>query len=946
MDNTYVMRRLEEYWLPALEVCPLPSRVMLLALKQDAGLASPGISGTDGSGDSDSGTYSGQFEELTNRYMQDFKCVALGTWACASTSVESVGEAVLAMAYMVCFPNHPLFDEDLGVPTPEFQRAVARVFRCLDSDHDGILQPSDIAFQQNQVFGLSLSDTSQVEPIIDAVAFRDPGGVAANPKGLYEDGFCSMHTEHVLEGQSDPAWAVLKCFHYDYKYVLSSVDQRISKTRTMQSEDCAKIDELHLSVPLEYLTYPIPLHNDQSLTLSPAGRAFVVDLFNLYSQEISELEGNHGKQKNCSVLTPSAVDRIFCTAKHGFSERERVNAKTALSAFSDYTIYGDRGHPFGENFPWNVSHSVLSAQAAQQDYMKALDIAGNYDTGYAVKAGRLQRQVDNLKDRRQQRRRRLEKAQKQIENRQNGNNEDVTDEHEENVDMDEKSLNRLSLEELQNLERSLMSECEDLAIQQENIEYQAEQAANDLPVRRWCLILENWVALWEMLACTRPAVALKCMYQLGFSTAVPKEALASALEDIRKHQDEVSLLRIPGNSKDSAQTLSDEEACVPLGVIRESDVSSGNRQIGPLSAAQILALSQQHEHMPRLTLNPSPAFAPSIRRKSEQILQNVLAATKLSIPRTSQFSVADVFGGSVASRSGMEGAPSTGSWLGLLGSFGQPVGELPPLGNGPTRRIFVMGSQGCGKSSLILHALHPRDTLCRLGEELSSGTTSFAMVPPEINEQKEKEASKENDQSWEERRLELALYPGYVVVTEWNANEMSTALEAAATQCDVLMVVVDPNNKGSIEYLKAVVAGAPDSVPTAAILSQREETHRNEELEGYIDSLEIEQFQFRPYGDNPISRNRMMRGLWKYISHLSLHPSWDNPMTEERREAIEKAKWLRCVRIGSAALIASICVGTTGYMVYRHRDKVQDFVCQVKSTISRQFPALSYTKHK
>eukprot|EP01138_Halocafeteria_seosinensis_P000584 gb/GECG01000599.1/.p1 GENE.gb/GECG01000599.1/~~gb/GECG01000599.1/.p1 ORF type:complete len:1066 (+),score=107.70 gb/GECG01000599.1/:1-3198(+) len=939
MDDTYVMQRLEQYWLPALESCPLQARVMLLALKQDAGLGSPGVSGTEGSGDSDSGGHSAHFEELTNRYMQDFKCVALGTWACASASVESVGEAVLAMAYMVCFPNHPLFDEDLGVPTPEFQRAIARIFRCLDSDHDGILRPSDIAFQQNQVFGLSLGDTSQVEPIIDAVAFRDPGGVAANPKGLYEDGFCTMHTEHVLEGQSDPAWAVLKCFHYDYEYALNRSSNQDYRTQARQREDCARPDELHLATPLEYLTYPIPLHFDQCLTLSPAGRSFIVDLFNLYAQDGNDIDAHHLQHGTTtpSLLTPSAIDRIFCTLKHGTKDNNGGRVTGNMSEVSDYVVYGDRGHPFGAEFPWNVSHGTLPPQTAQQDHMRALDIAGTYDTGYAVEAGRLQRRVDRIKDKLEQRQRRLDRARKHLESREQGATSyesDVANGEENPSELDDKSFSRLSVDELRSLEASLVSECEELSQEQERAEHEAEQAANDLPVRRWCLTLGNWLGLWEMLASTQPAVALKCMYQLGFATAVPKETLANALEDIRSHQEEVSLLQGPSAIVQKIRGAEDDVGVHP-GVIRVSDPSApNNNHVGPLSPAQILALSQQHEHMPRLTLNPSPAFAPSIRKKSEKILQNVQVSAKLSFPRGSQFSVVDVFGGSVASNAGMRRDTSTGSWLGLLGSFGQPVGELPPLGNGPTRRIFVMGSKGCGKTTLSLHALHQRDMLGRYHEEQSGSPRHCVMVAPEVDEQKEKEASRDNNQSWEERRLELALYPAYLVITEWAESEMNTALDQAASQCDVLTLVVDPASSDSVEFVRSVISAVPDSVPTTIVLSQRDENARNAELEEYIDSLEVEQFEFRPYGNASISRSRMMRGFWKYVGHLSLHPSWDNPMTDERREAIEKAKWLYRIRLGSAMIAASLMAGGVGYFVYKNRDSVQQFLKDTRNFVS------------
>lgn len=948
MDDAYVMQRLEQYWLPSLEDCPLQARVMLLALKQDSGLSSPGISGTEGSGDSDSGGHSGHFEELTNRYMQDFKCVALGTWACASTSVESVGEAVLAMAYMVCFPNHPLFDEELGVPTPEFQRAIARIFRCLDSDHDGILRPSDIAFQQNQVFGLSLSDTSQVEPIIDAVAFRDPGGVAANPKGLYEDGFCTMHTEHVLEGQSDPAWAVLKCFHYDYEYALSGAPNRNDKTPTRQREECARRDELHLATPLEYLTYPIPLHHDQCLTLSPAGRSFIVDLFNLYAQDGNDIEAHqpqHGGASS-SFLTPSAIDRIFCTLKHGTEESDDPTCVSeGVLEVSDSAVYGNRGHPFGAEFPWNVSHGTLPPQTAQQDHMKALDIAGTYDTGYAVKAGRLQRKVDKIKDKLEQRQQRLDRARRHLEARKQGgtlpNEGDISNPEENTSDLDDKSFSRLSLEELRRLEASLVAEYEELSREQEEAEHEAEQAANDLPVRRWCLTLGNWLGLWEMLASTQPAVALKCMYQLGFATAVPKETLANALEDIRSHQEEVSLLQAPSMFGRKASGGEDDRKTVP-GVIRVCDPSAPNsKHIGPLSPAQILALSQHHEHMPRLTLNPSPAFAPTIRKKSEKILQNVQASAKYSFPRGSQFSVVDVFGGSVASNTGMRRETSTGSWLGLLGCFGQPIGELPRLASGPTRRIFVMGSKGCGKTTLALHALHPRDMMGRYSADEFGSPKHYVMLTPEIDEQKEKEASKDNNQSWEERRLELSLYPAYLVITEWAESEMNTALEQAATQCDALVLVVDPSNSDSVDYVHSVIADIPDSVPTTIVFSQKDENARNGELAEYIDSVEVEQFEFRPHGNASISRNRMIRGFWKYVAHLSLHPSWDNPMTDERREAIEKAKWLHRIRLGSAVVAASVMVGGVGYFAYKNRDTVRQYLKDSKNFIGQTLRRLS-----
>lgn len=83
------------------------------------------------------------------------------------------------MVGAVLFPVAPLFDVRGGQPTPALRRAIKRVFRIFDRDHDDLLSGQEIDTFQEDVFGLALPEARR-NALVDVLRHEAKSYVSAS----------------------------------------------------------------------------------------------------------------------------------------------------------------------------------------------------------------------------------------------------------------------------------------------------------------------------------------------------------------------------------------------------------------------------------------------------------------------------------------------------------------------------------------------------------------------------------------------------------------------------------------------------------------------------------------------------------------------------------------------------------------------------------------------
>jgi hypothetical protein len=181
---------------------------------------------------------------------------------------------------------------------------------------------------------------------------------------------------------------------------------------------------------------------------------------------------------------------------------------------------------------------------------------------------------------------------------------------------------------------------------------------------------------------------------------------------------------------------------------------------------------------------------------------------------------------------------------------------------------------------------------------------------------------------------------------EWPASQREAAMEAAATQCDRMLLVVDSSD-ASLAWLQEAVAEVPDLVPVTVVYNApdtralepaaKEEAQRRSKAQraavralcgavgGVADGAaaaatgsgaagpaaagaapwEVQYFQHALRG-----KDAEVRELFTFVTQSLLNPADDNPQTADRRAAARWAGWRSAARVVGAGLaVAAVGVG-------------------------------------
>jgi hypothetical protein len=122
-----------------------------------------------------------------------------------------------------------------------------------------------------------------------------------------------------------------------------------------------------------------------------------------------------------------------------------------------------------------------------------------------------------------------------------------------------------------------------------------------------------------------------------------------------------------------------------------------------------------------------------------------------------------------------------------------------------------------GKTSAVLQFIHGKERLRKLEQEGALATATpaaghagpagplhYVCAPPDV---RGSAAAKDG-----RAKGLLDSYPKMLVITEYAADALESAMQAAATQADALLLMVDPTSKESIDYFLRAVEFVSDFV--------------------------------------------------------------------------------------------------------------------------------------
>ena len=187
---------------------------------------------------------------------------------CSAKTNVHVTDLFYYAQHAVIFPVHPLLDVHNGRLLPKFRRALTRVFRFYDEDHDDHLSNSELNTFQEQCFGARLphDDLDGIKSVL-----QKESATFVEPRGITLEGFQFLFQLFIQRNRPETAWSVLRKFGYDDALVPHCQAQTLLKS----------------------------LVRDQSVELTKRGLAFFAGVFHQFDRD------------NDGALSNEELDEIF-----------------------------------------------------------------------------------------------------------------------------------------------------------------------------------------------------------------------------------------------------------------------------------------------------------------------------------------------------------------------------------------------------------------------------------------------------------------------------------------------------------------------------------------------------------------------------------------------------------------------------------------------------------
>jgi len=156
----------------------------------------------------------GNLEGLLTSIFMDYKQVEMGI-ECSAKGYLNIIDVVYCAQRAVLFPISPLFDSIEKKLKPDYERALQRIFRICDKNHDGYLDDEELADLQTEVFNAELQrkHISALKEVLihecEEYEERDAS------RGVTFEAFKSLQKVLIQKMKLQTCWIILRHFGYD-----------------------------------------------------------------------------------------------------------------------------------------------------------------------------------------------------------------------------------------------------------------------------------------------------------------------------------------------------------------------------------------------------------------------------------------------------------------------------------------------------------------------------------------------------------------------------------------------------------------------------------------------------------------------------------------------------------------------------------------------------------
>ena len=817
-----------------------------------------------------------------------------------------------------------------------------------------------------------------------AAATSTPTGTTGS--GITFDGWQSLNISHLHDNWEELVWSMLRAMHCG-----------LAPPRDLQPPAAAVLDAVAAAAPgrlpapsatlLRYLLLrrgvraglahcPPPAvaawgtaHADQLVTLSVEGTTFLEHLFDHYTRfalcgETGRLvRDSEAGDGDMPVLTPSCVDRVFATlgvvvdvnaagsakaaaayygagttallpsvaapgtppghavsytppdgveaapgsnAVYGFTAARQLGPGVTCDVPSDQPTQAELlvgepredallkvamgwwGHPFGPTFPWTVPHAVLASEDAEADVPQAVAVAQQYGSGFAARAGAaacLSAQVAmNTGEALAVATAAAQAADVDL---------PLPTDPEGAADPDTAAAALAAVPEDPLLAdvASAVQVWQHWTHAHRAVAAWAAAEQQAVPLRTWALNKEQWLGAWHLLAAVYPQIALRCLVGLGFlthsrggrgggPTRAGRDSKAAALAAARAAGPDFSI------APDAVAGWLSEPLAVAHGAgdsLLPPALDELRGDAEAVAAAERLTAATQDPHL-ALTCTPARKAAPFIPCPTRTVY--------------------------------VLGSPGVGKTSLLQKSLARREARRLPW---PAARAAVAAAPTEGEPAPALSTVEAAAVAC----QVQGGVPQPILLPaPLLNLEQERASAKQHGEDWDQRREELRSWPQHLLAVEWPADHLGTAMAKARWEADVVVVLVDPSDAGSVQFMDQALSSVPDQTPCVVVKAVRPgagATGRDDAaaVTAACDTLGVE--AHFTYVDGSTSAKQVKESLWRSVAYYACDHREGSPLTPERLARAADAKWRSELHTAAKtlAVVGVVAAGASAAYVYR-----------------------------
>ncbi|KAJ2451434.1 ERMES complex Ca(2+)-binding regulatory GTPase gem1 [Coemansia sp. RSA 2336] len=282
VDNRNSFQQVHEHWLPLLRQQGVNLPVILVGNKVDMRDEELG----------QATVLEDEVVPIMSEYREVEICVE-----CSAKALLNVSELFYFAQKAVLHPTQPLYDSQEHAMKPKCSEALVRIFRLCDLDGDGVLNDRELNEFQRKCFNTPLQQR-ELEGVKDIIKASLPDGITNG--SLNVDGFLYLHLLFIQRGRVETTWMVLRCFGYG--------------------------DDLSLREDYLYPECDVPV--DCCVELSPAGYAFLTEIFKRY-----DADGD-------SAFCAEELDNIFSLSPGIPWKHSKFPESTVTNAAGNVTLEG------------------------------------------------------------------------------------------------------------------------------------------------------------------------------------------------------------------------------------------------------------------------------------------------------------------------------------------------------------------------------------------------------------------------------------------------------------------------------------------------------------------------------------------------------------------------------------------------------------------------------